>query len=313
MAYTRYSLLRQSLRLLKWHKLLPTTRWGDRQYARILCLYQNGYWPRKAGGDLTDFTALLKGSPEIETPLRKLLTDKDAVKYVIGDRLGVEHSIPTHVVLQSPQEIDKYPFGERCVVKPTHSSGQVLFLEAGQLPDHRLLKGWLQYDHYLKGRERNYRGLKPKILVEDWIDLTEGWQFKAHCIRGKPIDIQMFRGQGPDTRIEVMFYLDTEGVIMDITGPQAQEAHRLYPIGTVSPLLPANYPEILSIASIMARDLLYARVDMFWTQEGIWINEITSSNINGAVSNYGLRFERDRGRRLFGPRGFCLEDFPELR
>lgn len=305
-------LLRLSLQYLKWHKLLPTTRWGDRRYARLLCLQLNGYWPRRVGGDLTDFTAFLKGSPEIETPLRKWLSDKDTVKQTVAQRLGAQRCIPTQAILHSPQEIDSYPFGDRCVVKPTHSSGQVLFLEQGQQPDRNLLKQWLRFDHYLKGRERNYRGLKPKIIVEDWIDLSNGWQFKAHCLRGRPIDIQMFRGQSADTGIEVMFYLDTDGIIRDITGPQAEEASQQYSLGTISPLLPANYPEIPRMASILAKELLYARVDMFWTQEGIRINELTTSNKNGAVASYGLRFERDRGRRLFGPRGFCLEDFPEL-
>lgn len=36
-----------SLRVLRWHRLIPASRWGDRLYAHLLCLYFNGYWPRR--------------------------------------------------------------------------------------------------------------------------------------------------------------------------------------------------------------------------------------------------------------------------
>jgi hypothetical protein len=76
-----------SLRLLKWHRLIPPSRWGDHLYAHLLCLYFNGYWPRREGGDLTDLVAFLKCSAEIETPLRRQLSDKEDLKAVVAQGL----------------------------------------------------------------------------------------------------------------------------------------------------------------------------------------------------------------------------------
>lgn len=312
MPQTQHQLLRQSLRLLKWHKLLPPTLWGDHLYAHLLCLEYNGYLPRTSNGDYTDFIAFLKCSPEIDLPLRKQLSDKETLKDVVSQRLGPDYCVPTFSVLRSEQEIMDFDFPERCVIKPTHSSGQIIHLEPGQKPDRRKLRRWLRFSHYRRGRERNYRGLQPKIIVEEWLDLDQGWEIKVHCLRGEPRDLLVLRRTGPDQASRLIYFMDTLGVVHDIRGSQAAIATQESPIGAIFPDLPPNFTQVLEVARVMTQGLLYARIDLYWTPKGILVGEVTTSSVNG-LNIIGAEAERLRTLRLFGPKGFCLEDFPELR
>ena len=312
MAYAQHPLLRQSLRLLKWHKLLPTTRWGDRQYARLLCLMYNGHLPRSTAGGYADFIAYLKGSQEIETPERRQLSDKELLKAVVMERLGPAYFVPTFAVLRSDREINQFTFPERCVIKPTHSSGQIIYLEPGQTPNQSTLRNWLRFSHYRRGRERNYRGLQPKIIVEEWLDLDQGWEVKIHCVRGEPRDVLMLQRTAADQAHRLVYFLDTGGVLCDIQGSEAAIAARQNPVGKPFAHLPPNFGQVLEVARVMAQNLLYARIDLYWTVRGIWVGEVTTSAVNG-LNLLSTEVEQRRVHRLFGPRGFCLEDFPELR
>ena len=304
--------LRWSLIQFRWYRLLPQTLWGDGIFAQLHCLRHNGYLPRTSGGDLTDFLAFLKGSPEIETALRKQLSDKATLKSIVAQRLGEDYCVPTYAVLQSDWEIDTFDFPAQCVIKPTHSSGQIIIRKAGEPIDCHKIKSWLRFNFYRVGRERNYFGLPPRIMVEEWLGPGDILEVKIHCYRGKPVEALMFHAiRGSNGQPMGIFYLDLQARVVEVLGtPAESEVDRQKLFNGLFPGL-TTFGQLLEVAQKMSDGLLFARIDLYLTEAGIKVGEVTTSNNNG-VFYTSTSAEQQRGLRYYGPAGFCLEDFPEL-
>lgn len=301
-------LLRKSLHWLRWHKLLPTTRWGDALYGQLLLLYYNNRWPRHTGGTHNDLIAFMKGSLELETPLRKVLSDKYLVKEQIRQRLGEAWCVPTLAVLYNDREIDAYEFPDRCVIKPTHSSGQTLFRKAGEPINRKMLKGWLRYSHYRAGRERNYRGLVPRLIVEPWLEYSMGYEVKLNVFRGQTTSLWAISRQ-PDKTYLLLGLFDAQGRYLlpqNTTEARRQEAM----LGQI--VSREQFEQMKQAAQKLVPELAYARVDFYRVDSAIMVGEVTHCSGNGLWEWKDTTMEEAGMRANFGERGFCLEDFPEL-
>ena len=73
------------------------------------------------------------------------------------------------------------------LLKPTHFSGLVRLITDKSVVDRAALvtlcRDWLRRDYYDEARERVYRKIKPRILVEQFIDDGSG---------GAPNDYELF-------------------------------------------------------------------------------------------------------------------------
>lgn len=304
------NLLRYSLEYLRWHKLLPTTLAGDRLYAHLLCLLYNGHLPRPVGGGYNDFLAYLKGCPEIDSALRRCMTDKEFLKQEVGRLLGPQWCVPTLAVLYNDREIDAYEFPPNCVIKPTHSSGQVIFLDKGTRPDRKKIKKWLRHSHYRKSRERNYRGLQPKIMVEPLMELAADPEYWVYCLRGCPAEVHAYssRLRQPDgiDRLLASFSPggNVSGQVYGIKdGQKLPVPQRLDP--------PANLFQMVQAAARLSQGMVFARVDFLQTTAGLKVGEFTSVSGSGLI-DYSTVDEAAFNRQIFGSNGFRLADYPEL-
>lgn len=260
-----------------------------------------------------DFLAVLKGSPEIETPLRRQLSDKIKLKQFVEERLGEPYAVPTYRTLHTDREIDQFEFPAQCVIKPAHSSGQIIIRKQGEPVDRKKIKAWLRFNHYLRGRERNYLGIARAVIVEEWLGAPDTLEFKIHCLRGEPRDTLMFRSlRGKNGFPDLMFYLDMQAKWCDTIGSSSNDQQVLQ--DAFDAIYPGDdtYRRLLEVATIMSQGLLYSRIDLYLREGKILVGEVTSANFNG-ISFVTEEFEMERAKRLFGPQGFCLEDFPELK
>lgn len=298
------SLLRYSLRHLRWHKLLPTTRWGDHLYTHLLSLLYNGHWPRTHGGNLNDLLAQMKLSPLVDSPQWKQLTDKETVKDHVASVLGHTWAVPTLAVLRTRRDIDSYVFPPRCVIKPTHASGEIIFRADGEPIDYPRLYRWLRLNHYRRTRERNYRGLPGKIIVEPWIALEGGLEYKIHCLRGVPrVLAVMERMPGGNLVTHARYDLDSgkpEPLYPQISGH------------TNPPPPPAAWPRLVEAARVLSARLPYARIDLYQSEDATYLGEITLINSNAIIAFVSQEALYSK-LHLFGSQGFNLADFPELQ
>jgi hypothetical protein len=300
--------LRSSLQRYNWHKLLPTTRWGDCLYAHLLALLHTNRWPQAVQGNLNDFLAYLKCSKEIETPLRQQLSDKELVKTYIREKLGPDACVPTLGVLHNDREIDQFTFPHRCVIKPTHSSGQILFRQGGEPVDLAVLKKWLRFSHYRRGRERNYRNLTPKIIVEPWLEFHQGSEVKMNVVRGKPTVVSATSNLKHGTPTQLgLFNAAGKYLVPQHSARAAEQEQALAQI-----ISPKQWDNLLETARQLTTDLVFARVDFYLTDSTIYVGEITSVPGNGILVWDDPAMAAASQRTNFGSHGFNLADFPEL-
>ena len=185
-------------RLVKW---LPVTRWADAIVAVIRYIQVHRRVPRIFGSrGLNDHILLQKTSGILLDPLRQLISDKEYVKIYIEARIGPGFMPKTYAILKSDEDIDHYSFSKiPCVVKPTHMSGEAIIMAGDRVRIDRVtLKRWLRENYFRRSREANYRFLRPKIIVEEFISADQRSapdDYKILCYNGKPRLIQVDSGR----------------------------------------------------------------------------------------------------------------------
>jgi hypothetical protein len=286
--------------LRRW---LPKDRWGDELFSLAKFLKRNRHWPRKVQGDFNDFLYRLKVSREIDAPLRSLVTCKLGLRDHVRQVLGEAYCVPLTAVLETREQVLGYAFPSRCVIKPSHLSGEVLLRKAGEELDLARIASWLRRDYYLQSRERNYRSVKPRVLVEPYLALDGELDLKVQCIRGEPKVIAAFQDV-PGKNLRYRFTPDWRLLYVDF-GIHAEGAAATLP-------RPECLEEVLRLARILSKDFFFIRVDLMAVQGRIYVGELTS--IPGSASiRQGERLGwKGYNRVIFGEKGYNLADFPEL-
>ena len=261
--------------------VLPRARWSDRWYAVLHYRFHWGFWPRLSRPRRYSEHLLKLMRTDLDSPLRCMVSDKELVKAYIADTTGHDLAVPTLAVLRTAAEIDGFIFPDRCVVKPTHSSGQIILKPDSTVSvDRQRVKDWLDYDFYTRHRERNYRGLDRKVIVEPFVG--EGNrpmdEYKIHCFFGRPKLVEAVRGRhSPDLRGRCY-------------------SARWEPLPIIKKALrkgepwprPACMADMVRVAEELAARFSSIRVDFYSDGARFFVGEMT--NLDGAAV---LRFQPD--------------------
>ena len=272
-------------------RILPKSEWGDKVYAWGTYVWSHRRFPRKTNPSLfSDRLYKLKTDGSIMDPLRQLTTDKEYVKHYVSYILGREYVAETYRVLRceadianfTPPPLPRIPY----VVKPTHLSGEVIFCtEIDACPDRALMRTWFDLNHYDLVRERNYRYLIPKIIVEEFLSKdgkTPPSDYKFFCFDGIPkfiqVDSDRYRRHTRD-----LYDVSWNRVPAKLRYPTTPDGD----IPRASPR-PAALEEMLDIATRLSRAFSFVRVDMYVTAGGVKVGELTHcpEGANGRISPF---------------------------
>lgn len=135
-----------------------------------------------------EFLFFLKTSPEIESSLRKRISDKELSKSFINQILRGTRAIETISVSRTKNDINNLSFENFPVVlKPTHSSGRkIIVSNMGELNSARqTLKKWLSHDYFFTSFEKNYEGLEKKVISERYLEESYCLEGSVHCRQGE--------------------------------------------------------------------------------------------------------------------------------
>lgn len=274
------------IRLLR---LLPRNRFGDWLFGAILFRRWHGRWPKRRGGTINDAMFRLKNSAEIVRPLRVYASDKEQLKQHVRARLGEAFNVPTIAILRSPAEVSTFDFPARCVIKPTHMSGAVILRMAGEPIDRDLIAGWFSVDFYDYARERNYRGLTPKVIVEPFV-FDQNWPdaFRVFCREGKArlLHANIDR-PGSLTRS----FFDRDWRPLPIFSKDRSVADFSQP---------ANLDLMLHVAETLARDFDFIRVDLYSDGESVKVGELTNCPFNALFPFASRESEELATRMIYG-------------
>lgn len=246
-------------------RFLPRNGWGDRAYAWMSFLLTNRRRPGTRRR-MNDVIYDIKVGDEILSPELIATTDKEFAKFFAASVVGDAYVVPTIAVLRTEAEIAAFDFPQRCVIKPTHGSGSVIVRTAGEPVNVEMVRSWLNDSYYDETRERQYKFLKAKVMVEDLVfGADQATDYKVHCWNGDPrfIMVHADRYSGHNMRI-----YDTDWVDQACRwGPT--------PMSETPHPRPDNLAEMLDVSARLARYFSFVRIDLYSNGTEIKIGEFT--------------------------------------
>lgn len=246
-------------------RLLPDLLYDMVRHRRI-----TGHWPNlRSPRTLNEKHLWLKH--HYRDPLMRTCSDKAAVRDVVAARVGRALLIPQLGLYDSAEAIDFAALPERFVLKATHGSGWNILCRTrdgfDEAAARRKLAGWLAQDYAQIGREWCYRGLRGRIIAEQFLADDRGEppaDYKIWCFDGEPQLIQVDSDRfGPMRR--AFFRPDWTQVAMTI----------LFEPPTTPPPVPPQLAQLLTTARALAQGFPFVRVDLYLHDARIFFGELT--------------------------------------
>lgn len=230
-----------------------------------------------------------------------MLADKYGVRYFIEERIGSEYLVPLYGVFDSVDDIDLGKLPERFVLKCTHDSQSTFVCtnkaEFNFIEVKKRLKTALNRNWFWQGREWAYKGIKPRVVAEAYLDepgRDTPTDYKFYCFDGKAAlvqtDVDRF------TAHDMQYF--TPG--WESRGDIDHEVSDRNPT-----MKPENYTLMLTLAEKLATGLPHVRVDFYNIAGKPYFGEMTFYTGGGYDPFYAKEGRPDRLDRELGDM-FCL-------
>jgi hypothetical protein len=224
------------------------------------------------------------------------LVDKYEVRQHVKEK-GLEHILnQLYGVYEWVGDLKLDQLPDAFVIKMTHGSNwNIICPDKAKLKrDEALtkLRGWQKENFYFHSREWAYKQVKPRIIVEKYLDGDHGAgtslsEYKFYCFNGKPVTILLARDRFTDLRVN--FY-DLEWNLLPW--------RRKSPNASVNIPKPGRLGEMLEIARKLSEGLFFARIDLYVVQDKIIFGEVTLSPGSGFSKFYPDEADLALGERL---------------
>ena len=230
------------------------------------------------------------------------MVDKYAVKKYVADIIGEEYIIPTLGVWDSPDDIDFDKLPDQFVLKCNHNSGTGMCIckDKSQLDFDKVkreLRKGLKEDYYLTGREWPYKNVKRKIIAEkymtDSLDTDEFTDYKFFCFNGKADSVMLcLDRQSGETKF---YFFDNKWNLCryNIRGKNAPKGFTLEK--------PTNMDKMFEISETLSKELPFARIDLYNSNNHIYFGEITFFPDSGFDANLLKETDEYLGKLLVLP------------
>lgn len=202
------------------------------------------------------------------------LVDKCEVKKVVASIIGDEYIIPTLGVWDSFDKIDFSILPDKFVLKTTQGSHSSFICRDKKDFDKEKAKKsfriWMRSSPYEKFREWAYKGIKPRILAEQYLELKKGEDlvdYKFYCFNGKPLYCQVIKDR---TTKETIDFFDKDWNHQEFLGLHTKVTH-----SKVTIECPINYGKMLEVAEVLSQDVPFLRVDLYNLGGKIYFGELT--------------------------------------
>jgi hypothetical protein len=211
-------------------------------------------------------------------PIHTTIADKLQAREYVHNIVGAQYLVPLYQVLENGSQLDLSILPGSFVLKASHSSGLVRFIRDKSAENESELRalvgGWMRESHYYETKERQYRDIKPLVLVEELLTDDAGnipLDYKLHCFNGKVEIIQVDIDRFGDHRRNLY---DAKWNLLPFTwSPWGKQGPR-YPNGRVVEK-PRGLAQMMSIAETLSREFDYIRVDLYYLRDHIYFGELT--------------------------------------
>jgi hypothetical protein len=232
-------------------------------------------------------------------PLMTVCGDKYEVRnYVMnkgyGEILGKIITVYDNV---SKISIDALP--EKFVVKATHGSGWNLICTDKDKINwfwwKKIMNIWLTNNIFWPGREQPYKGMKPRLIVEEYMTDDSGqlMDYKFFCFNGIVKFVQANKGRDTQNHAQNFYALDWEIL------PFGKD---LKPRPDIKIEPPTQLKKMVSIAEGLAGDFPFVRVDFYEVDGKIIFGEMTFYPKSGLPDFTPAEYDLKLGKLLNLPK-----------
>ncbi|MEO1031757.1 MAG: ATP-grasp fold amidoligase family protein [Bacteroidota bacterium] len=202
----------------------------------------------------------------------KKYIDKYEVRKHIKETIGEAYLNELLGVYEDVEEIDIDALPNKFVLKGTHGSGYNIIVEDKATLDwpkaKAQLKKFLSQNYYDKYKEIIYRGIKPRIIAEKFLDQLNDdaiLDYKFLCFHGEPKFIHV-KALEDGIRKEVDY--DINWNKLEIPEERSNYLKR-------SLDKPDNFEDMIEIAKVLSKDFIFVRVDLYSIEGQIYFGELT--------------------------------------
>ena len=199
------------------------------------------------------------------------IVDKYEFKNYIAEKIGAEYTVPTLGRWDSFDDIDFDSLPDKFVLKCNHDSGTLVICKDKSKLDvkkaRKKLSKALKKDFYLRHREWPYKDVKPCIIAEKYLDLSDPpIEYKLFSFNGSAKIILVCKGIAHTSNRTNTFY-DRDFNKLPIQS--------LLPNQIEKEEKPAEYEKLLEIADKLSEGIPQVRVDFYISDGQIYVGEMT--------------------------------------
>lgn len=205
------------------------------------------------------------------------MVDKYEAKKYVSKIIGSKYIINTLGIYDKFDDIDFENLPSKFVIKCTHDSGGVVICrDKSQLDIKKIKKKInksLKRNYYILGREWPYKNVRPRIIVEEYIDNNDKTivDYKFQTFNGKVA--YSFVCTNRDQNVKYTFF-DKEKKFINVRQCEADNDPK-------NVKLPENYDEMVKLAEILAKGITEVRVDFYSIKGKIYFGELTFFDSSG--------------------------------
>ena len=215
---------------------------------------------------------------DIDDPIRKLISDNEFVKTYIKNKIGEEYVIPTYGFIRRKEEVDSFKFPDTCACK-YNSHIQRYFFKTNDYVNKEEIKSWFGFDYYPLSRERNYKDLEHKVIVEEIVGNNPNQcDYRFWCLDGdvKFIQVDLFERLGRLYGFKQQSKtFDSKWNELDIQFSTRDKIKHIVP-------RPKKFDLMLELAHKLSSPIKgLIRVDFFIDKDNILVGELTNYPFGG--------------------------------
>lgn len=221
-----------------------------------------------------------------------IYTDKYKVREYVENIVGAKYLNNVLGIYDSFDEINFETLPDKFAMKATHGSSYNIIVKDKSKLDipkaRKLFNKWLKENFYLKDREKNYKSIVPRIMIDEYLEPTdlELEEFKLFCFKGKVGFISHNK------------YL-REGRFTNIFNREWEQLPVKYGYsGFTNDSKPENGDELIEIAEKLALPFELVRVDLYNVDGRIVFSELTFHSGGGLIPFEPREYDREFGKLL---------------
>ncbi len=210
------------------------------------------------------------------------MVDKCEAKKYVANIIGEEYIIPTIGIYNKFDEIDFNKLPNQFVIKCTHDSGGLVICKDRTKLDidevKKKINKCLKKNYYYSGREWPYKNVKPRIIIEKYIEDKNSKtmrDYKFFCFNGKPEIMYLSEGLEDHKTARMSFY-DMNMKLSDCRRSDYE------PLDYV-PKKPKNFEKMKKFSAILSKNIPHLRVDWYEINGKLYFGELTFTTCAGMI------------------------------